>query len=77
MHCKTQSPFVFRLWLRYKALKLGDTRLAFDLLKDEAKLLGLYPDRTHKQLTLDLSTLTDHQLEQLVHGEDIIKVLTL
>ena len=31
-----------RALIRHKALKKGDERLAFDVLKDETKLLGLY-----------------------------------
>ncbi len=31
-----------RALIRNKALKKGDERLAFDVLKDETKLLGLY-----------------------------------
>ena len=34
-----------RAALRYKALKDGDKRLAFEILRDEAKLLGLYPEK--------------------------------
>lgn len=32
-----------RALIRNKALKEGDKRLAFDVLRDETKLLGLYP----------------------------------
>lgn len=32
-----------RASLRNKALKEGDKRLAFDILRDETKLLGIYP----------------------------------
>src|SRR3990167_8579712 len=34
-----------RASLRHKALKDGDKRLAFEILRDEAKLLGLYPEK--------------------------------
>lgn len=37
-----------RASIRYKALKEGDKRLAFDILKDETKLLGLYPSAKHE-----------------------------
>lgn len=39
-----EQHLVKRANLRFKALEEGDRRLAFDILKDEAKLLDLYPD---------------------------------
>jgi hypothetical protein len=37
-----------RALIRNKALKAGDPRLAFDILKDESKLLDLYPSAKHE-----------------------------
>lgn len=37
-----------RALLRNKALKEGDKRLAHEILKDETKLLGLYPANKHE-----------------------------
>ena len=39
---------VQRANIRHNALKDGDRRLAFDILRDEGKLLNLYPDATVK-----------------------------
>ncbi len=66
-----------RALLRYKALKDGDKRLAFEILKDESKLLGMYaPDKTHAtNIDVNLSELTDEQLSRLAAGEDIAKIL--
>lgn len=37
-----------RALIRHKALKEGDKRLAFDILRDETKLLDLYPSSRHE-----------------------------
>jgi hypothetical protein len=37
-----------RALIRNKALKGGDQRLAFDVLRDETKLLDLYPSAKHE-----------------------------
>lgn len=37
-----------RALIRHKALKGGDKRLAFDILRDETKLLDLYPSSKHE-----------------------------
>lgn len=37
-----------RALIRHKALKGGDKRLAFDILRDETKLLDLYPSSRHE-----------------------------
>ena len=46
-----------------------------DILKDEAKLLGLYAPDKLQQLNLDLGSLTTEQLERIAQGEDPINVL--
>jgi hypothetical protein len=47
-----------------------DSRTKLDALKDEAKLLGLYPADTAKVLNIDVTKLNDEQLERISHGED-------
>jgi hypothetical protein len=42
-----------RAFIRSKALKDGDRRLAFDILRDESKLLDLYPSAKHEVGGLD------------------------
>jgi hypothetical protein len=37
-----------RALIRFKALKEGDRRLAFEILRDETKLLDLYPSAKHE-----------------------------
>ncbi len=66
-----------RAMLRHKALKAGDMRLAFEILRDETKLLGLYPAKERKvtNLDVDLSLLTDDQLQRIAQGEDPASVM--
>lgn len=64
-----------RASIRRMALKEGDKRLAFDILKDETKLLDLYPSPTHKNLNIDLSELTNEQLERIANGDDPLSVI--
>lgn len=62
-----------RAFIRHKALKEGDRRLFVDILKDEAKLLDLYPAIKQSAQVLynvDVSKLTDEQLERIIKGED-------
>ncbi len=61
-----------RAFIRHKALKGGDKRLFVDILKDEAKLLDLYPAKQSSQVlyNVDVSKLTDEQLERIIKGED-------
>ncbi len=63
--------------LRHKALKAGDMRLAFEILRDETKLLGLYPakERTVTNLEVDLGQLTDDQLQRIAQGDDPASVM--
>lgn len=65
-----------RALIRHNALKNGDERLAFDVLKDETKLLDLYPSPTNKNLNIDLNQLTDEQLERIANGDDPLAVIT-
>lgn len=64
-----------RALIRHKALKDGDKRLAFDILRDETKLLDLYPTPTNRNLNIDMSQLSDQQLEQIAAGNDPLAVL--
>lgn len=66
-----------RALIRFKALKDGDKRLAFDILRDETKLLDLYPTSTNKNLNIDidLGQLTDEQLERIANGDDPLAVI--
>jgi hypothetical protein len=68
-----------RALIRHKALKNSDPRLAFDILRDETKLLGLYPstrvDQRTTHIEVDLSDLSDDQLTRLAVGEDIATIL--
>lgn len=66
-----------RAALRHKALKDGDARLAFEILKDESKLLNLYPAKESKvtNLDVDLSQLTDDQLQRIAQGDDPASVM--
>ncbi len=66
-----------RAMLRHKALKASDMRLAFEILKDESKLLGLYPAKESKvtNLEVDLGQLTDDQLQRIAAGEDPASVM--
>ncbi len=61
-----------RAFIRHKALKGGDKRLFVDILKDEAKLLDLYPAKQSSQVlyNVDVSKLTDEQLGRIIKGED-------
>ena len=43
-------------------------------LRDVAKILSMFVDKS-QNLNVDLSTLTEHQLERLAAGEDLISVL--
>jgi len=64
-----------RALIRNKALKKGDERLAFDVLRDETKLLGMYPNTTNRNLNIDLAQLTNAQLERIANGEDPLDVV--
>ena len=63
--------------MRKEAHDAKDGRLAFDLLRDEAKLLDLYPAQKSKQeaLNIDVAKLTDEQLDRIIAGEDPLIVL--
>ncbi len=66
-----------RALIRNKALKENDKRLAFDILKDETKLLDLYPTPANKNLNIDidLDQLTNEQLERIANGDDPFSVI--
>lgn len=64
-----------RALIRNKALKDGDKRLAFDILRDETKLLGLYPNTKNENLNIDLTQLTNEQLERIANGDDPLAVI--
>ncbi len=72
-----EQHLIKRSGLRHKALKAGDMRLAFEILKDESKLLGLYPAKESKvtNLDIDLGQLTDDQLQRIAQGEDPASVM--
>lgn len=62
-----------RAFIRHKAFKEGDKRLAFDILKDETKLFDLYPATKQKaqvSYNVDVSELSNEQLERIIKGED-------
>lgn len=61
--------------LANKAIKVGDKRLFFDVIRDRAKLLDLYPNPTNKNLNIDLSQLTNEQLERIANGDDPLTVI--
>ncbi len=48
----------------------ADPKVQLEVLKDEAKLLGLYPPVQATLATVDLTRLTDEQLERIANGED-------
>ncbi len=61
---------------RHSALKAGDSRLAFDILRDLAKIQNLYPPKEKKIQTvdIDLSKLSNEQLQRISNGEDPVTV---
>ncbi len=63
--------------MRHSALKAVDLRLAFDMTKEINKLLNLYPPKESKvtNLDVDLSQLTDDQLQRIAAGEDPASVM--
>ncbi len=63
--------------MRHSALRDGDKRLAFDITKDINKLLNLYPDKKSvvTNLDVDLSQLTDDQLQRIAQGDDPASVM--
>ena len=63
--------------MRHKALKNNDDRLAFEITKDINKLLNLYPPSASKvtNLDVDLSQLTDEQLQRIAQGDDPASVM--
>lgn len=64
-----------RHYLHNKAVKDSDWRLAHEIIKDEAKLLDLYPAEKKSNFNIDLSDLDDNQLERIAGGENILTVL--
>ncbi len=63
--------------MRHSALKALDPRLAFDITKEINKLLNLYPAKESKvtNLDVDLSQLTDDQLQRIAQGDDPASVM--
>lgn len=59
----------------HQALVTGDARLALDIDKEDAKLLGAYAPDKNYNLDIDLSKLTNEQLERIANGEDPVTVL--
>jgi hypothetical protein len=43
-----EKHLVQRAHIRHRAFEAGDQRLAFDILRDESKLLDLYPSAKHE-----------------------------
>jgi hypothetical protein len=72
-----EKHLVQRAFIRNKALKEGDKRLAFDILRDESKLLDLYHSPTNKNINIDidLDELTNDQLERIADGDDPLVVI--
>lgn len=60
-----------------RALKAGDLNLALNVSRDETKLLDLYPStkRVNSNLDIDMSKLTDEQLQRIADGEDPLTVI--
>lgn len=63
-----------RRYIKNKAIKAEDYRLAHEVLKDEAKLLDLYPAEKHEhkgeiiqQVKIDVSDLTDSELDAITN----------
>ena len=63
--------------MRHSALKAGDPRLAFDITREINKLQNLYPAKESKvtNLDVDLSQLTDEQLQRIAQGDDPASVM--
>ena len=53
----------------------SDERVKLEVMRDEAKLLGLYAAEKNESLNIDVSALTARQLERIAQGEDPIHVL--
>jgi len=63
-----------RQYLKSKAIKEGDLRLAHEIVKDEAKIRNLYPAEKHEhtgeiiqQVKIDVSDLTDSELDAITN----------
>ena len=55
--------------------KSEDAWFILQVLRDEAKLLGLYPTARQENFNIDLDQLSDGELEQITRGETMINVL--
>lgn len=64
-----------RGYLKNKAIKEGDLRLAHEIVKDEAKIRNLYPAEKQQTFNYDMSKLTDEQLQRIANGEDPLAVI--
>lgn len=58
------------------AWKKGKYQIVLSAKERKAKLLGLDKPTNNRTLNIDLSSLTDEQLQRLAAGEDLIHVLT-
>lgn len=52
-----------------------DERVKLEVMRDEAKLLGLYAAEKKERINIDVGALTTEQLERIAQGEDPIHVL--
>jgi len=58
-----------------RAYTEGNLRLALDVDREDAKLMGLYAPEKSSNLNINLNELTDEQLERLAKGENVYSVL--
>jgi hypothetical protein len=69
-----------RAQYRHLAAQAGDIRLASEILRDESKLLDLYPTKkitqTNIELDIDWEVLTVDQIRRIAAGESAADVLS-
>lgn len=65
----------YRRYLRCLAHEQKDFHLALEIVKDEAKLRGLYQAIQIHNLNIDYDALTDEQIMRLDRGEAIYSVI--
>lgn len=63
-----------RRYLRSLAHGKKDYKLELEIVRDEAKLLGLYTDQI-QSVNIDVDSLTDEQVDRILKGEPIADVL--
>jgi hypothetical protein len=69
-----------RAMLRHEAIKEGDKRLALDLLRDEAQLIGLYAPKakvvTQKNIEINWDDLSNDEIKALAEGQNPAEILS-